>query len=298
MRGVNFDSYNEISYNIQCSTEPNGGTVSVDQSDFINVKVKFIDIVIDYAKGYMGSEDFSIGPDTADMDVFDIVKGGSFDLSEASLGVTIKNSYGIDARVKITELASFNTESGVLINSDAPAINSSVNISRATTSGNTVFPTYTYIDINQSNLIDLIENMPDKLPFSMDMISNPLGNISSGNDFIFFDNNFKAYIRLEIPLNLSLNDLVLEEYAEVEIDNSEGTSVVNHGTFKLLANNGFPFDAGIQLYLLDDNEIIEDSLLMDAETIIAADVGTNNIVSHKKLTIIEIPVDAAKMKKL
>jgi hypothetical protein len=60
-------------------------------------------------------------------------------------------------------------------------------------------------------------------------------------------------------------------------------------------NNGFPFDAKLQLYLLNENNIVTDSLFGYANTIVEAPINSSLRVTGKKLTKITVPVSENKM---
>ena len=70
---------------------------------------------------------------------------------------------------------------------------------------------------------------------------------------------------------------------------------IHDGTLTLFANNGFPFDASIQLYLLNETSGAIDSIFGYANTIVEAPINSALRVTSKKLTKITIPITEAKM---
>jgi hypothetical protein len=141
----------------------------------------------------------------------------------------------------------------------------------------------------------MIENLPDKFGYSMQMITNPLGNISGSNDFIYVDKLLKASLKMEIPLSLVANNLTLQDTLDFNISTTDGSQNVHSGTITLFANNGFPFDASLQVYTLNENNAVTDSLFGYANTIDEAPINSSLRVIGKKLTKIVIPIDENRM---
>jgi hypothetical protein len=141
----------------------------------------------------------------------------------------------------------------------------------------------------------MIENLPDKFGYSMQVITNPLGNISGSNDFIYSDRLLKAKLNMEIPLSIVANNLTLADTLDLNISQSNGTQNINDGSITLFANNGFPFDAKLQLYLLNENNTVRDSIFGYANTIVEAPINSSLRVIGKKLTKITVPISADKM---
>jgi hypothetical protein len=119
---------------------------------------------------------------------------------------------------------------------------------------------------------------------------NPLGNVSSGNDFVFSGSNIKLKSVLELPFkfraeNLSFRDTI--EFDGVSIDESGN---IGDGELRLLAFNGFPMDMKIELSWLDENKILLGTALID-QTIAAAPVDASLKVTNSQKTVLNIPVN-------
>ena len=63
----------------------------------------------------------------------------------------------------------------------------------------------------------------------------------------------------------------------------------------LFANNGFPFDAKLQVYLLDEHNAVKDSIFGYANTIVEAPINGSLRAIGKKLTKISVPISSEKM---
>jgi hypothetical protein len=141
-------------------------------------------------------------------------------------------------------------------------IGNSININRATNNGSTAIPTSYLVQLNtgNSNADLFLENLPDRIGTSMGLSVNPMGNISGHQDFFYDDKTFDVRVKAEIPLRIIANGLTFTDTLDLNIDEDEAENV-NEGVLHVFADNGFPFSAELQLYLLDASGIVLDSIV-------------------------------------
>ena len=300
LMGQSGNSYNIISSNINIVTDPNGGSDTIQYQDNLNVIASFENIVIDYAKGYFGSQHFKSGQMFSSFKLFNKITSGNINLQNIHLLLNISNGFGIDASMILNELKSINNRTGNTVALNSSVIGSVIHVNRAQETfnpANPVTPSLLTFNLDNSNFKQLIENMPDQLEFSLNMTSNPLGNVSSGNDFIYNQYGFNANIDLEIPLSIIATNLTLTDTVAINFSKPSGYEI-NQGTLTLLADNGFPFTANTQLYLLDNSGHITDSLITANKTINSAKLDANNKVISSVRSVLLIPVNVKKMNEL
>ena len=133
--------------------------------------------------------------------------------------------------------------------------------------------------------------------YSIDISSNPLGNISLGHDFIYSENNLEANLNLKIPLSIIAKNLTLSDTSDFSFSQNGQMSNLNKVTFKLIAENAFPFEAELQIYLFDHNNILLDSLLGNTH-IDAALLDNDNKVIESVYTVILSEIDENKIEKM
>jgi hypothetical protein len=271
--------------------------VVVNVADSLVINNTFYDIVPYYAKGYFGQNTFNIGPGTSNFTMFDRIVSGSINLEDVNFNINIENPIGLDARLYLNTISSINTHTSTTINLANSIIGSPININRAAESGGFVYPTYSNFPLttSNSNIKPMIENLPNKFGYNLQLITNPMGNVSGSNDFIYSDRLLKATLNMEIPLSLVASNLTLEDTLNLNISRTDGTQNVHDGTITLFADNGFPFDAQLQLYLLDGNNVPVDSIFGYANTIVEAPINASYRAIGKKLTKIAIPITESKM---
>jgi hypothetical protein len=296
LTGLNHNRINTIATTLSVAISAQGQQVLVNPTDSIVIDNTFTDILPYYAKGYFGQTTLNVGPEETNFDVFKRIVDGTLALEDVDINFSLENFIGMDARAFINSLKSINTRTGNTITLSNSLIGSTININRAIDNGGTVAPTLLNFPLNpsNSNIKQLIENLPDKLGYDMKFITNPLGNISGSNDFVYADKLINAKLKMEIPLSLVANNLTLVDTLNLSIAQDNVSSSLNSGTLTLYANNGFPFDAAIQLYLLNENGTVKDSIFGYANTIDEAPLNANLRATQKKLTKLVIPFSKAK----
>lgn len=253
------------------------GTVEeINQSDSFYSFIEF-DLTTEYAKGYIGQDTINFGPEIINTDIFNVIESGDIDLKEASMNININNYIGADAIMRINNLSAIKGDTEISAMIDG----SSYDIQRASlTSNNSIIPTNTQINIDADEIIEIF---PNKINTSATFYVNPNGS-SSQQDFIYPSQSINGQINLEIPLNLIANNLAIIDTTNMTLPNDEEFEI---DKIFLTINNGFPFDAEIKLFLLDENNLIIDTLLQNT-SIMSAITDDNNIVIENSTSSIEI----------
>jgi hypothetical protein len=78
---------------------------------------------------------------------------------------------------------------------------------------------------------------------------NPLGNVSDANDFIYTDDALQARLLMDVPLRFGMQNLSLSD--TLFLTNSQ-QDVPLDGNLMLWVNNGFPVEAMVSLYVLEN----------------------------------------------
>ena len=298
LRGLDGNSYNTLVTAFGGNTDPAGIAVPiVANQPFITINNTFVDIVPQYARGYFGSPTYSLENESANFDFLKKIISGQLGLEEVKLSLSLENYVGADAQIEIHNITSVNPRTGVSIDLQHEVMGSPINITRASDAwinSGMITPTFTsYVfDNSNSNIRALIENLPHRLDYSLDFKLNPLGNISSGNDFFYYDHNIKTNLELEVPLTFYADDLTLSDTLEFNADAGTAGSRINSGSFRIIADNGFPLSATMTLILLDENDTPLDSLY-SLNNIAAPDLDGNFKVIASRVSTLEVPMSSS-----
>jgi hypothetical protein len=299
--GPSHNSYNTISTlltGIVDSAAP--GMANIKPGDSLNIRATFHGIEPDYAKGYFGTVTKTYTSQVA-FPLFNKVVGGSLTMQNISVTMLLENYFGIDARLNLSQLTSVNTHTGTSVNlTDAGLINNSININRATETFNPNSPvnpssqTFSITPAN-SNILAWADNMPNYINYALQVTTDPLGNVSGSNDFAYYGYGIYSHLNVSVPLSLIANNLTLEDTLNVNFGNNAQIQQVKSGSFNIYATNGFPFSAGLQVYLLDSlTGKIVDSLMMSPQTIAPGIMNVSGIVTSPVTSVLTITMNTAK----
>lgn len=284
MKGANGTDYNILETVVTVLIDPAGSAVQVSKFDSIFVDNSLAEVIPDYVKGYLGTTAFSESAGNTNFSIFNKITDGTIDINDVTISLDIKNYVGADARFTLSDFSSFNSRNSNTVSLSHNIINNPININRATINNGNIIPyTASYTMTPSNSNIDLfIENLPNELNYSFNALFNPLGNISGYNDFLYLDNTIDLDFNINLPLSLIANDLTLVDTLNLSIDS---LIQVIDGKFELLAENSFPFDAEVQAYILNNQNIIVDSIFNN--TLISAGVmnGANIVTQSTKTTL-------------
>ncbi len=294
---------NSLTYNVKATSDPNGVVFNVAGLDtMVNLKSTLLSIRPSFVRGYLGQVNTTANT-TENIGVGGLIKNGTVLIDSVQMNLDIINYIGADAQAIVSSLRSINNLTGNIVNLAAPSfINHYLNINRAGINSSLVDslqPTFYSIQLDQSNsnIKNIIENLPDKIDYDLSLNLNPLGNNSGSNDFVFSEKLLDTRLRIKMPLRFALNQLLLADTVPFSINNATDFDAVGPLTLTVLADNGFPFDMNIQLFLLDNTQSIVDSLFVP-DLIAAAPYDASYRATGIKRTEIKIPVDAIRKQRL
>ena len=291
------DTVNTLYYTLTGRIDSSGNLISLSLNDSVYVNVSFTDIIPEYAKGYLGQEIVSVSG-TEEFDIFTNILDGTFNLDDVKLSISVANQIGVAGDVAINSIIAKNTSNNNTVNLDIPSQYDPFAIAKPFDPNTTIVPITPTIntiilDKSNSNSDELIEIMPDIFDYSLDFqinASTPPPPLATGTDFVYYNSEVVASLDIEIPLSFIANNITLIDTAKFSLNETDVENI-NGGKIILYADNGYPLNAVVQLYLLDEFDMMIDSLLPNNATIEAGNYDfTTDKVSSKKKTKIEIPI--------
>ena len=290
LRGPQLNSSNQLELNFDAQLDPNGDGAPVEANlPAIEYQYTFKNFKPYFAKGYFGTRTFYAENESVDLGILKKIEG-NLDLEDATIDLDLENSVGADFSFLISQLSASKSSSGLSLNLVHPLIGQVQQIGRSTNLGLGEIPYTTVrksfqLNSSNSNLVNVLELLPDRLNYSINARINPLGNISSGNDFIYNTANAKARMALTLPLKFAANALVFQDTIKVSGLENVSDSPVQRADLAFYFENGFPFDLSSEIRLLDANKVLLDQFFIDQE-IPAASVDENlkvNAISKAQL---------------
>lgn len=292
LRGPDLNDVNVISTELTSRIDPNGQPVSVTNMDSVLIEVGLVDIVPQYAKGYFGNEEVDVD-ETVEIDIFENLVDGLIDIDQISVKMRVRNGVGADAQAVIQQVKAINTHNGNEVELQHNIINNAINVNRAVDLGGSVQESLyeTVMDNSNSNIDEFFENLPDRVLLNANVLLNPLGDVSNGNDFLYYFSQMEVDMELDLPLCLIATNLTLS--SEYDVDLSDGLQTgLNEGMFTLFAENFFPFAADIKIFIIDENGSEVDQLIPNGN-VASAIIDGNNVSVQAVNSEIQIPLSEA-----
>lgn len=295
LSGPNMDGFNTIETVFEVYTPADGNEVEFTNSDEINFISTFTDVVPDYVRGFFGQTTIDEQAST-EVEIFNKLVDGTIELEDIEMNINITNGVGIDLRAIVNEFKGTNAQ-GNEVTLDHDIIGSVINMNRAEEDGNPVTPYVVDFPLNtsNSNIKDFFENLPNQVEYNLFLEVNPLGNISSSNDFYYYEAPFSIFLESKIPLNFIAQNLTLQDTIELNIGNGLPENPrINKGTLTLNYTNGFPLKTTLSMLIYDTEQEIITHTLMDEKVIEASDYDAfDNILSRSGE--IKIPISSEEL---
>ena len=298
LTGENGTSANVLNSTYSVTTDPEGPTVSLPaNTPILDLEYTFAEIIPDYGLGYFGQEELNTENDTTTLNGMSNIVAGSLFLDSATVDLTIINGVGMDGIFQLNELGGSNTRSDNSVILNHEIIGDPILLGRAqdltgSASGVQAIQYDYHLDNANSNVKEFIENLPDELNFAFNMILNPLGNVSAGNDFFYYDSPFQALIRVDIPMRARADDIILQDTLAWDLGQGNTVESINYGTLTMIVDNGFPLVGEPSLIMLDSNFSTLDTLLIPS-IVMAPSLNAEGKVDEpvESRIIIDLPED-------
>ncbi len=298
MRGLNNDTVNTLNYTLSASIDSTGQLIALSLNDSIYLKSSFSEVIPNYAQGWFGNENVQQQGET-DFAILTELANANINFDEVKLSVSVENQVGVKAGIFFNEIKAKNTNKNLTSILSIPIEYTPFIVEKPINTGSSnVTPTFNVmnLDNSNSNANELINIIPNKFYYDLNFATNynetppPVG---TGTDFIYYGAKVKANIDVEIPLSLIASNLQLSDTIDMNI--TENINEIESGSFYLFSYNGFPLEAVVQMYLLDDSLNIADSIFIETNTINAGNIDLlSNKVIDKKITKLNIPLNKTK----
>lgn len=219
------------------------------------------------------------------IDVFDRTVIGDLHFEEPKVTVTFDNSFGVPASIQVNKLETVTTDGEVTPVSSTAFVDSiPLNYPSATEIGMSK-TTVLSMDKNNSNIQSILKSAPHKLNYAF---GAKLGASGTEDRFIADNSRIKVYAEVEIPIYGTVRVYALMDTLDIELPERE---YVESAQLKLKVENQLPVDVKLQLYFLDMNSQVIDSLFTTSDNIIVSGVidQSGKVVSPgTRLSIVEL----------
>lgn len=226
-----------------------------------------------YLQGYFPKTVKPVEGQFVPVGLYDNWLSGTMIFEDPKISIGVKNSFGFPVGTKFNEMIlvtledeEFALESDQLeegIEFDYPSLDEV---------GEEKFTSF-YFDKDNSNLPLLFENRIKRLDYNIDAIANPQ-DIQNFIGFLTKDSYYSVDLTVEIPMHLTIDNLVLTDTLDFRID--QENELLDSLEIKLILENTYPVDVDLEAYLLDAQNQVIDTLFPGGKLhLLAADVTSD-----------------------
>jgi len=261
LRGYSFAFANgQLALSYEARRVGTGASVTLDE-----VVVEMENMDYNYAEGYFGNYIFSLANDSTNISTSSEAQAARFRLDDPQLTLLIDNSFGVPIRIRFEELE-FVPQEGEGINIVSQALQEGIDINYPSTSEVGEYrETEITFDKGNSNLADALTSIPRALDFDVDAVTHP-NNDPSEIGFVTDTSEFTIGIRTEIPLRGQMSGLNLSTTRDISLTEIDDIKEAN---MRVITTNSIPLEVRVQIYLLDEQENVIDSLFAERQQVLA-----------------------------
>lgn len=245
---------------------------------------------------WIGKRNFTIINDSINIRLFQYTdeqrtqQTGSFALTDPKLTIRTENGFTIPFSVRINKLATRQKESGQEEAILTTAFQNPFMAEYPLVPGTPVV-TEQVIDRDNSNIENLITPEEKLLVFSAEATANPGAKMVNK---ISRTSTFRMNAELSLPLAGYGSDWILTDTTELGF-NASDKEFFQSAIIRLNLFNNFPIDADLQVYFLDDQYQVVDSLISNGKNfVLSGELDANGRVIAPTSTVVDIDVSPYK----
>lgn len=279
LTGASGNLYNYFYVDLNVSSNEETNSFTIDNQDSLVFSFELTGLSPKYAKGYFGEYEVS---DVAGFSIpeMKLIQANLIDLDSIDLNFSIENSFKLLAQAQLNQLSSYNSTNQSTLDLNFSQLNQMININGAT-GGLYDYVASIYnmaLNSTNSNVLDVIETLPDSLFLDYYIHVNPYGNTTAGDDEYFPDSKLLVKAQGEFPLKFTLDQLSFKDTIDVNVNQNESARV-DEGQITITYSNRFPLSLSAKMeFLNSNNEVIE--TLESAENVESGVYSTSTLTTQ------------------
>lgn len=291
------DTVNTFHQILIVKLDSSGRKLKITLDDSIRILYSVSELIPEYAIGYLGKTLNATGPSTSPFQLFKGVDG-NLNLKNFTASVLIRNYVGAQGRVLVKNMEAENIFNGKKQALSATPLNSSIFIGPPPFQRDAYTEKNILMDQNNSNIKSFVEVLPQLIHYDMDVETNPNGNVSNYNDFVFDNSRLEVFLRLETPANFGITGLTLRDTQPLNIGDLHNDKRLKSATLFIDVENGYPFEVGLELSFMDHNfRLLGTADIQNNQTILPGKVDAQGqpLANTKTRMVIQVPKDKISM---
>lgn len=281
---------NKFNMKIDLILKKRTNTVLIATGTRVNIQLSFGGLDFTYIKGFFGDQTVALPAQAIDLTVFSSsLNKAKISFVQPSVKLTVRNDYGVPSEVIFTKLEARKTGATLPLQTSP---SSPVALTFPTVLGSSSTTT-----VSVTNAAAVLNFSPTQLYYSGSTRINK--GLLTGNNFLADTSKLNVKLAAEVPLYGQASGITLTDTLKLDLGSINQSSVVS-AALKVKTVNEMPLDAYIQLYLMDENKKILDSLFASNETYLvkASTVTTSGDLQTAGSTDLKLDLTIDKINKL
>jgi hypothetical protein len=289
---VNGTTTNTITFAITATITDTGQTIN--STDKLDCSFSMSSLGFHALFGNVDTRNFAFNTDSIDVDIFGNGLAGGIEFLSPAVRLDIGNSFGLPVGFDLQNIAVIEENNSTQLTGSAvsaPANPYLLNSPSYSQIGQSIT---TQIDINpdNSNLDQLFSSLPYYLEYRFGAVLDPAGNTE---DFVLDSSRLAIGVHLELPFHLKTPALTISRQYDFD---GLGIDDITEGTVSVKTVNELPLGAAVQVYFVDANDVVLDSLFTNPSVIEGAQVGADGFTDDNAGLITEVPISQGKLDRI
>lgn len=266
-----FHNSGDISNGLRIQYEVNLSSDGLGNSEPVFIELGMLDFSIKRAGGFIAPRQINFENETISIPLFDDPSVANVRIEDPRINFNFENDFGLGMEIFIGQLTGNNVQGETMV-IDGANISQLPPIAASQQVG---IPAFSALSINNDlmtpTVTDLMAFSPNKLTGDFGLNLNPE---SIDHVFISNEDELKMNFEVQVPLFGSIADFLLVDTTALDLGNliedTENISEIEALDIRLIVENGFPFDAGVQIVFTDSLFNPIDSLFEGSQLVFSA----------------------------
>jgi hypothetical protein len=249
-----------------------------------------------YIQGYFGKFDVNIlSGDSLQFGLLDNWESGELEFLEPVISFTFFNTMGVPMSLRAETFDLYTFRNGV-VSLDNPMLNDGVPFAFPSVSEvGEAKPTLIQLNVDNSNIVSAIAGVPYQMDYAFSAVANPDENPLITNH-LTDDIKVDIDLEVEIPLYARAKGFRIVDTFEVDFTDLEDLDRLG---FKMVAENGFPLELGMQLQFIDESGMVIDSLFAEGARLVeSGNLRPDGSVSTSRASILESELSGSQLEQI
>lgn len=228
----------------------------------VQVEVFFNILEFSYVQGYFPKTIRPVTGSFVPINLYNRWLSGTMDFVEPRVIMDVENSFGFAVGADFQEM-SIETIDGTILEMKSEIIDNGIIFEYPELNEIDVVKTTNFdFDKDNSNIAIIFNDRVGKFNYTIDAVANPL---NEPNFLGFMTNNsyYAVQVKVEVPLHLAIKELQITD--TLDLNFTPDNAILDTAELKLILENNFPIDIRTQLYFLDENNMVIDSVFDEGE---------------------------------